>query len=250
MDRLVHISLSAMRGAQARQAATANNLANVNTVGFRGEMAAARSLWVRGADSLDARAFATEEVTGHDMRGGAVTPTGRDLDLAIEGEAFLTVQAKNGDEAYTRRGDLQLSDTGLLTTGEGDPVLGEGGPITLPPADKVKIEADGGVWIVPQGGDPNAPQLIDRLKLASPIGAGAEILKGLDGLFRVKGGGVLPSDPSAKLVSGSLEGSNVQATQALVEMMEASRAWETQLKLITTAREMDGSAADLMRLPD
>jgi flagellar basal-body rod protein FlgF len=248
MDRLVHISLSAMRGAMARQAATANNLANVNTVGFRGEMAAARSLWMRSGDGLEARAMSAEEVTGADMRSGTVTATGRDLDVAIEGEAFLTVQAKNGDEAYTRRGDLQVADTGLLTTGEGDPVLGENGPITLPPADKVKIEADGAVWIVPQGGNPNAPQLVDRMKLASPTGS--DVVKGIDGLFRVRDGGVLPSDPSAKLVSGGLEGSNVEATKALVDMMEASRAWETQLKLVTTAREMDGSAADLMRLPD
>jgi flagellar basal-body rod protein FlgF len=247
MDRLVHISLSALRGAQARQAATANNLANINTVGFRGEMAAASSLWLKG-ESLQARAFSSEEVRGADMRQGTVNSTGRELDVALEGDAFLTVQAKNGDEAYTRRGDLQVSDTGLVTTGDGDPVLGENGPITLPPADKVKIEADGGVWIVPQGGNPNAPQLVDRLKLASPIGS--DVVKGLDGLFRVRDGGILPSDPNGRLVSGSLEGSNVEATKALVDMVEASRAWDNQLKLITTAREMDGAAADLMRLPD
>ena len=247
MDRLVHTSLSALRGAMARQAATANNLANVNTIGFRGEMAAARTLWLRGGGN-ESRAFASGEVTGADMRAGTLTETGRDLDVAVEGDAFLSVQAPDGDEAYTRRGDLELSDTGLLTTGDGHPVLGEQGPVTLPPADKVKIERDGAVWIVPLGGDPNQPQLIDRLKLASPVGS--DIVKGLDGLFRVRGGGALPSDPAGRLVSGSLEGSNVEATKALVDMIEASRAWETQLKLINTARELDGSGADLMRLPE
>ena len=247
MDRLVHTSLSALRGAMARQAATANNLANVNTVGFRGEMAAARALWVRG-DSFEARAFAAEEVTGADMRSGAITETGRDLDVAIQGEALLTVQAKDGEEAYTRRGDLQLSDTGLLTTGDGNPVIGEQGPITLPPADKVKIDADGAIWVVPLGGDPKQPQLVDRLKIASPTGS--DIVKGLDGLFRVRGGGALPSDPAGHIVSGSLEGSNVEATKALVDMIEASRDWETQLKLVNTARDLDGSAAELMRMPD
>jgi flagellar basal-body rod protein FlgF len=187
-------------------------------------------------------------VTGADLRGGTLTETGREMDVALEGDALLTVQAANGDEAYTRRGDLRLSDTGLLTNGDNAPVLGEEGPITLPPADKVKIEKDGAIWIVPQGGDPNQPQLVDRLKLASPTGS--DIVKGLDGLFRVRGGGVLPSDPSGRLVSGSLEGSNVEATKALVDMMEASRAWETQLKLINTARDLDGAGADLMRLPD
>jgi len=247
MDRLVHTSLSALRGAMARQAATANNLANVNTVGFRGEMAAARPLWLKGG-GLETRAFAAEEVSGADMRGGTVTETGRDLDVALEGDALLAVQADNGDEAYTRRGDLQLSDTGLLTTGEGTPVLGEQGPVTIPPADKIKIEKDGSIWIVPLGGDPNRPQQVERLKLASPVGS--DVVKGLDGLFRVRDGGVLPADPSARLITGSLEGSNVEATKALVDMMEASRAWETQLKLINTARDLDGSAADLMRLPE
>jgi flagellar basal-body rod protein FlgF len=247
MDRLVHTSLSALRGAMARQAATANNLANVNTVGFRGEMAASRPLWLRG-DSFEARVFGAEEVTGADMRGGTVTETGRNLDIAIEGDAMLAVQAKNGDEAYTRRGDLKLSDTGLLTTGEGDPVVGEQGPITVPPADKVEIKPDGTIWIVPLGGDANKPQPLDRLKLASPVGS--DVVKGLDGLFRVRDGGALPSDPAGRVIAGSLEGSNVEATKALVDMIEASRAWETQLKLINTARDLDGAGADLMRLPD
>jgi flagellar basal-body rod protein FlgF len=247
MDRLVHTSLSALRGAMARQAATANNLANVNTVGFRGEFAAARPLWVHG-QTFDARVLSDEEVQGADMRSGAITETGRNLDVAVDGDAFLTVQAKDGDEAYTRRGDLQMADTGLLTTGEGDPVLGEQGPISIPPADSVKIESDGSVWVVPQGGDASKPQRIDRLKLASPTGS--SVVKGLDGLFRVRGGGALPADPNAKLKSGALEGSNVEATKALVDMIDASRAWDTQLKLISTARELDGASADLMRLPD
>jgi flagellar basal-body rod protein FlgF len=229
----------------ARQAATANNLANVNTVGFRGEMAAARPLWLRGGGH-EARAYAAEEVTGADMRGGTISETGRDLDIALQGDALLAVQAGDGEEAYTRRGDLQLSDTGLLTNGDGTPVLGEQGPVTLPPADSVKIEKDGSIWVVPLGGDASKPQRIDRLKISSPTGS--DIVKGLDGLFRVRGGGALPSDPAGKLVAGSLEGSNVEATKALVDMMEASRAWETQLKLINTARDLDGAAADLMRL--
>ena len=247
MDRLAYTSLSALRGAMARQTATANNLANVNTVGFRGEMAAARALWVRG-ESYEARAFSSNEVSGADMRQGAISETGRNLDVAVEGEAFLTVQAENGDEAYTRRGDLKLSDTGLLTTGDNLPVLGEQGPITLPPADKVEIKPDGAIYIVPTGGDPNQPQLIDKLKLASPVGS--DVVKGIDGLFRVRDGGVLPSDPGGKVIAGSLEGSNVETTKALVDMIDASRAWETQLKLINTARELDGSGADLMRLPE
>ena len=247
MDKLVHTSLSALRGAMARQAATANNLANVNTVGFRAEIAAVRPLWLTG-ETFQAVAPSSEEILAADMKAGTISQTGRPLDIAIEGDALLAVQAADGEEAYTRRGDLQLSDSGLLTTGDGYVVQGDQGPITLPPADSLRIDKDGTIWIVPQGGDPNQPQAVDRIKLASPVGS--KILKGLDGLFRVDGGGALPSDPQAKLISGSLEGSNVEATKALVDMIEASRAWDTQLKLITTARELDGATADLMRLPE
>lgn len=248
MDKIAYTSLSAMRGAMARQAAVAHNLANANTVGFRAEIAAVRPLWVQGS-GLEARAPASEEVLAADMRSGAIAETGRDLDIAIIGDALLAVQGKEGDEAYTRRGDLVRSETGLLTTGDGTPVLGNLGPITIPPADSMKISEDGRIWIVPEGGDPNQPQEIDRLKLVSPVGS--KIKKTLDGLFRVEGdGGALPADPTARLVPKSLEGSNVDPTKALVEMIEASRAWDAQLKLVQSAREIDTDAADLMRLPD
>ncbi|HWI87266.1 MAG TPA: flagellar basal-body rod protein FlgF [Sphingomonas sp.] len=247
MDRLIYSSLAAMRGAMSRQATIANNLANVNTVGFRGEFTSAEAEWLQGA-GLNGRATVSNEVTGADMSAGAVTQTGRDLDVALNGNSMLGVQASDGSEAYTRRGDLVLSDSGLLTTGDGKPVLGEGGPITLPPADKVSIGQDGQIWIIPQGGDPKSPQAVDRLKLVSA--GGSAIKKGLDGLFRVEGDGALPSDPDASLTAKSLEGSNVNASATLVDMIEASRTWEAQVKMLTTAQELDKSSTELMRMPD
>jgi flagellar basal-body rod protein FlgF len=247
MDRLVHTAMTAMRGAMARQTAIANNLANANTTGFRAEIANASTTWLNGP-GVNARAQASEQVIAADMASGTVTQTGNPLDIALNGDALLTVQAPDGDEAYTRRGDLKLSESGLLTTGDGHPVLGEGGPITLPPADTITIAKDGGIWIVPQGGDPAQSQQVDRLKLASP--QGSQIAKGLDGLFREKNGGVLPSDPDATVTAEALEGSNVNPTLALVQMIDASRAWETQIKLVSTAKEMDDGGASLMRLPD
>lgn len=247
MDRLIYTSLSAMRGAMARQQATANNLANAATPGFRADIAEAQALWIDGP-SVGDRALASEEVLNADMKAGSVTATGRDLDVALSGDSLLTVQTADGSEGYTRRGDLQLSPSGLLTTGNGHPVMGDGGPITVPPADKISISPDGRIVIVPAGGDPAQPQELDRLKLVSP--AGNPIAKGLDGLFRVKGGGVLPPDPDARVASGHLEESNVSATQALVDMIDASRSWDMQLKLITSARDLDGASAELMRLPD
>ncbi|MBN8842349.1 MAG: flagellar basal body rod protein FlgF [Sphingomonadales bacterium] len=246
MDRLIYTSLTAMRGSMARQTAIANNLANAQTPGFRADMAEAQSLWLDGS-AFNTRAVSSEEVLGADMKAGTVTQTGRDLDVAVQGDALLVVQAQNGEEAYTRRGDLQLSPSGLLTTGDGSPVQGAQGPVTIPPADSISIDTEGRVWVVPTGGDPQSPQEVDRLRLATPTGS--DIVKGLDGLFRVKGGGILPDDPEARLITRSIEGSNVAATTALVEMIEASRSWDTQLKMITDARDMDSATANLMQLP-
>lgn len=246
MNGIVQSSVAALRAAMNRQAMTANNLANAGTAGFRSDVSATRSTFLQaGGQVFGARV--TGSIVDANMSAGAVTQTGRDLDVAFGGDAMLAVQAMNGDESYTRRGDLQVTDSGLLTTGDGHPVLGEGGPITLPPHESLRVDNDGSVWIVPQGGDPNNPTKVDRLRMVSP--AGSEIAKGLDGLFRVRGGGALPEDPEARLTARSLEGSNVNTTQALVEMIEASRAWDTQINLINSAKELDTSAADLMRLP-
>ena len=246
MDRLIYTSLTAMRGSMARQTATANNLANAQTPGFRAEISEAQSLWLRG-DGANTRAFASENVITANMRTGTITHSGRDLDIALAGDAMLTVQAPNGEESYTRRGDLQISANGLLTTGDGHPVQGSAGPITLPPYDSVAIDAEGRIHIVPAGGDAAQPQEIDRLRLVTPTGS--DIVKGLDGLFRVKDGGILPDDPDARVINRSIEGSNVNATIALVEMIEASRSWDTQLKLIGDARDLDAASTDLMQLP-
>jgi flagellar basal-body rod protein FlgF len=246
MDRLIYTSLTAMRGSMARQTAIANNLANASTPGFRADLAEAQSLWLDG-QKLDTRAFASEEVLAADMKGGAITATGRDLDIALAGDAMLAVQAENGETGYTKRGDLMLSASGLLTTGDGRPVQGSQGPLTLPPADAINIDEQGRVWVIPPGGDTTQPQQVDQLQIVSPVGS--DVVKGIDGLFRVRGGGVLPQDPDARVITRSLESSNVSATEALVKMIEASRSWDTQLKLLGDARDMDAATAELMSLP-
>ena len=247
MDRLVNTALTAMRAAMSRQSTIANNLANANTTGFRAEIANASTAWING-QTFNTRAQAAEQVLGADMKEGSAKATGNPLDVAIDGDALLAVQATDGSEAYTRRGDLKLSDSGLLTTGDGLPVIGNSGPITLPPFDSISIAHDGTIAIVPQGGDAALPQQIDQLKLASPTGS--QIAKGLDGLFREVHGGILPTDPQGSVMPGALEGSNVNATEALVQMIEASRSWENQVKMIDTAKQIDDGGASLMRLPD
>jgi flagellar basal-body rod protein FlgF len=247
MDRLIYTSLSGMRGSMARQTSTAHNLANVQTPGFRGDLAEAQTLWLGGKNGHTTRSMGSEEVIGADMRAGTVSSTGRDLDIAMNGEAMLMVQAPNGEMAYTRRGDLQQTVTGLVTTGDGNPVQGENGPLVIPPSDSMRIDQEGRVWHVPLGGDRENPIQVDRLRLVTPTGS--DIVKGIDNLFRVRNGGVLPDDPEARLITQSLEGSNVSATSALVEMIEASKSWDNQLELISNARDMDNASANLMQLP-
>ena len=245
MDRLIWTAVSGMSASMARQRMIANNMANAQTIGFRAELMVAAPVTVKGPQ-VEARALTDAAVRGARMEQGVVSETGNPLDIALSGEALLGVQADNGSEAYTRRGDLSLLPSGLLVNGEGHPVLGEGGPISIPPGSELSIAPDGAV-LARDAATPDASlQPLDKLKLASP--AGSRIAKGLDGLFRVEGGGVLPTDPEARLTSGALEQSNVRPSQVLVEMIEAQRLYDMRTKLIATAKELDEGGAALMRL--
>jgi len=246
MDRLIYTALSGMRSSMEQQRVLASNMANANTPGFRRELMDARPVTVAAKDGLEVRAMQQALVRGADMSVGEFTMTGRELDIAVDGEALIAVQSDEGEEAYTRRGDLSLSAAGLLITGEGNPVIGDAGPITIPPGGLISIAPDGTV-MVSNPAAPDAPPLAaGRIKLASP--AGSEITKGLDGLFRVNGGGILPTDEEATVKPGHLEQSNVQMTEILVEMIDQQRLFEMRTKLVTTARELDESGASLMRL--
>ncbi|PAX07956.1 flagellar basal-body rod protein FlgF [Sphingomonas lenta] len=248
MDKLVYTAATGLRAHMQAQAAIANNMANVSTTGYRADRVVFDRIELKGGGAaLQARTPTSEEITDADRSPGAIQTTGRPLDIAMQGDAWLAVQAADGTEAYTRRGDLSVTEAGVLQTGDGFLVMGSGGPITLPPADKVAIAADGSITIVPRGGDPNQPQAIDRLKLADP--RGSNTVKGLDNLLRVRGGGVLPEDLDAKVQTGALEGSNVNMTQALVDMIENQRSYEVQANLLKEARSMDEQSASLMRLP-
>jgi len=246
MDKLIYTAASGLKSHMAAQAAIANNMANASTIGFRAERVNFDSLMLKGS-GFDSRQPASEEVTDFDRTAGAITTTGRNLDVAIPGDQWMAVQATDGTEAYTRRGDLSISATGVLETGDGFPVMGSGGPITVPPATSVSIAQDGTVSIIPVGGDAKNPQVVDRIKFASP--KGSQTVKGLDNLVHVKGGGVLPTDEDATCISGALEQSNVNMTQSLVDMIENQRSYEVQANLMKSAKDMDESAASVMRMP-
>ena len=245
MDRLIHTALSGMRASMDSQRVIASNMANANTLGFRAEMLDQRAVTIEGQPN-EARAMQRASVRGADMAAGETIATGRDLDVAVETDALIAVQAVDGTEAYTRRGDLSVSATGLLVNGEGRPVLGDNGPITVPPVGIPGIAPDGSITIADPAAPDQPPAEIGRIKLAA--WEGSPISKGLDGLFRVEGGGILPTDEAATVKVGSLEQSNVKTTEVLVDIIDAQRLFAMRSKVISTAREIDESGAQLMRL--
>ena len=249
MDKLVYTAATGLRAHMAAQSAIANNMANASTTGFRADRVVFDRIDLKGGgQQFEARAPTSEEVTDADRAPGAIQTTGRPLDVAVTGAtAWLAVQATDGSEAYTRRGDLEIAPSGVLQTGDGFPVMGAGGPITIPPYDTISIAGDGTISIVPQGGDAKNPQVIDKLKLADT--KGSDTVKGLDNLLRVRGGAALPEDLDAKVQGGAIEGSNVNMTQALVDMIENQRSYEVQANMLKSAKDMDESGASLMRLP-
>jgi flagellar basal-body rod protein FlgF len=246
MDRLIYTAVSGMSASMLRQRMIASNMANAQTIGFKAERLDARPVTLDG-QGMEVRAMNRSEVRGVSMRQGSINPTGRELDVALQGEAMLALQASDGSEAYSRRGDLSITAAGLMQNGDGLPVLGENGPITVPAGSLVSIAEDGGV-LVSDPAQPDQPaQRVARLKLASTKGSAIE--KGLDGLFRVTGGGgVLPNDADARLVPGALEQSNVVPSQVLVDMIEAQRLFEIRTNIVSTARDLDEGSARLMRL--
>ena len=246
MDRLVYTALSGLRSQMQAQAAIANNIANASTIGYRADRVSFDRMMLTGS-GLDTRQLASTSVHDSDRGPGAILQTDNPLDVAVTTDSWIAVQASDGAEAYTRRGDLSVAASGVLETGDGFPVMGSGGPITVPPHESISIAADGTVSIVPPGGDPDQPQQIDKIKLVST--EGSNTVKGLDNLLHVKGGGVLPEDLDATVRSGSLEQSNVNLTQALVDMIENQRAYEVQANLLKEAKQMDESTASLMRMP-
>ena len=249
MDKLVYTAATGLHARMAAQAAIANNMANASTTGFRADRVVFDQIQVKGGGAKwEARSPTASEVIDADRDPGVMQSTGRPLDVAMNGrDTWLAVQAADGGEAYTRRGDLEVAPSGVLQTGDGFVVQGQSGPITLPPYSALSIGADGTVSIIPQGGDAKNPTVIDRLKLVSA--KGTDTVKGIDNLLKVRGGGALPDDLDAQVTSGSLEGSNVNMTQTLVDMIENQRAYEVQAKLMSEAKTMDESSASVMRLP-
>lgn len=244
MDTL-WIAATGARAAAQRQDVVANNLANVNTTGYRGQQPQFRALPVFG-EPIASSAYAVAQADTSDFRQGNIQQTGRSLDVAINGPGWIGVQATNGDTAYTRNGDLQVSSTGMLTTSDGHPVLGaSGGPISIPPMTSMVIGADGTISGVPAGSQPNALVVVGQIQLVNP--PATSMKRGGDGLFRDTQGPAQP-DSGVQLTVGALEQSNVNPLQAMVQMVENSRAFEIQTKLMQSVDQNAQASAQILNV--
>ena len=249
MDRLIYTAMSGASATMSRQASVAHNLANVSTNGYRAEEHRLRAVQVQTHNSppaLPTRAFVVDASTHTDYSQGPTMYTGGSFDAAVRGQGWFALAMPDGTEAYTRNGSFQVSANGVLQTENGIPVQGDGGPISIPPDNRVTIERDGTVSVVPQTGNQNTVNAIGRIKLVNP--PEANLVRGEDGLFRLAGGGAAPVDENVKIAPGYLENSNVNPVEEMVSMISLGRQFEMQMKLLSSAEQNDRSATQTLTL--
>ena len=245
MDRLIYTAASGAKHILEQQATTSNNMANLNTTGFRAQLDTFRAVPVQ-SEGLPTRTFVVNNTVGADFTTGPLQMTGRDLDVAIKGPGWIAVQNPDGSEAYTRNGALQMNANGVLTTNSGATIAGEGGPITIPPDATVMVGADGTISTISTAERPAAPVILGRIKLVNP--SEKDLVRGDDGLFRLKDGAPAQLDPNVRVAGGALEGSNVNAVDAMVTMIGLARSFETQMSLMKNAENNAAKASQILAL--
>ena len=246
MDRLIYVAMTGASQTLARQAAVAHNLANVSSTGYRAEEHRLRAVPVVSAspNALPTRAFTVDASTFSNFTTGPMLETGRQLDVAVQGAGWIAVTMPDGSEAYTRDGSLQLDVNGVLQTRTGYPIQGDGGAISIPPDQKVNIGADGTVSVVPETGAQNTVNAIGRIKLVNP--PEETLVRGEDGMFRTSSGDAAALDENVTLASGTLEGSNVNPAEQMVNMISIGRQFEMQMKMLSMAEANDRTATDVI----
>ena len=245
MDRMIFVAMSGAKEALSAQAVNSNNLANAGTTGFKADFQTSLSQQVYGPGH-PSRVYATAQESGAHLTHGSIISTGRELDMAINGDGWFAVQAKDGSEAYTRAGNFHIDTLGRLKNGAGDVVLGNKGPISIPQHAAINFGADGTITIQPLGDTPETMVVIDRIKLVDPP---IETLqKGMDGLMRLANGKASKPDAKVSIISGSLEQSNVNSVAAMVKMIELARSYEAHIKLMRAAEDNDKAAAQIIQM--
>ena len=245
MDRMIFVAMSGAKEAMSAQAVNSNNLANASTTGFKADFQTSLSQQVYGPGH-PSRVYATAQESGADLAKGSIISTGRELDMAINGDGWFAVQAKDGSEAYTRAGNLHIDTLGRLKNGAGDVVLGNKGPVSIPQHAAINIGADGTITIQPLGDTPETMVVLDRIKLVNP--PLEEMQKGMDGLMRLENGKASKPDAKVNIISGSLEQSNVNSVASMVKMIELARSYEAHIKLMRAAEDNDKAAAQIIQM--
>ena len=242
MDRLIYTAMTGAKGTMDQQAAVAHNLANATSTGFRAELHKLRAVEVQ-TEAMRTRAFTVDASVANNFEQGSLQHTGRAYDVALQGKGWLAVQMPDGSEAYTRNGSLDVNANGILQTHDGKPVLGDGGPITIPPDNEISIGADGSIS-ASQPDQPGVVNVVAQLKLVNP--PEADLVRGDDGLFRVRGGAPARADPNVRLAGGYLESSNVNVVDQMVQMISLARQFEMQTRMLSTAEQNDRAAAQVL----
>jgi flagellar basal-body rod protein FlgF len=229
MDTILYKASLGANASLDKQALSANNLANANTSGFRADLYQATSVYMLGPNG-ESEPYPLTLQNGVDGEDGALMVTNNPLDVAVQGQGWLVVESSEGKEAYTRDGALQIDANGMLTTAKGFPVVGNGGPILLPPAKEVHIGSDGTVSIIPMGSRSNELAALDRLKLVKLDSK--QVIKSQNGLFLSNSSAPIEPDGSIQVKSGMIENSNVNVVEEMVNMIENSRQFEYQTRLM------------------
>ena len=245
MDKLLYIAMNGASETMKAQAVNSQNLANANTTGFRADLESYASQPVYGPGHAS-RVYGLATGKGVDFSPGSVIGTGRDLDISINGKGWIAVQGPDGNEAYTRAGNLQVDSLGLLRTGAGHPVIGSGSPIAIPPFEQIEIGTDGTISILPVGQGATALQVVDRIKLVNP--PEGDMVKGSDSLMHLANFQPAIADSTITVQAGTLESSNVNAIESMVSLIQLARHYEMQIKTMANAEENDKAAASLMRI--
>jgi flagellar basal-body rod protein FlgF len=245
MDRLIYTAMTGAKHIMEQQATVSHNLANASTTGFRAQLDAFRAVPVVG-DGLPTRTFVVDSTIGSDFRAGPIQQTGRELDVAVQGDGWIAVERADGSEAYTRHGSLKLNENGVLQTQGGLNVMGDGGPISIPPDVAVTIAKDGTVSSIATGTAPAASTVLGRIKLVNP--PTESLSRGDDGLFTVKDGNAADADANVTLIGGALEGSNVNVVDAMVNMIDLARQFELHMNLMKNAENNEAKANEFLAL--
>jgi len=246
VDRGLYIAMTGAKNNMLAQTNHANNMANLGTTGFRADFEQSRSMGVYYGDGQPTRAYALTESPRADFSHGALQQTGNPMDIALQGDGFIAVQAPDGSEAYTRAGNLTIDASGTLRTANGLAVLGNSGPISLPPMEKMEVGSDGTISIIALGQGAETMVDTNRIKLVNPDVK--NLKKGEDGLFRQRDGLTAEPDASVRVVSGMVEASNVNAVNEFTQILSLSRQYEMQVKLMKTMEDNSAASAQLMQM--